>query len=332
MATVEQRVGAKHELLAAAERHHSSAFRGCRWPIERVAVDGQLVARQHSTSLASWWKKAPANDGAASPTKRRSSAIVRWLTLTDGEVGLYDNRYRLCASLSVSKDVVGWSRTRANSHLSRSVAEADSVANSGRAYLLTLQLRAAEDGPATISVESLEAESIARALEKAWVSAGAEAELQVSSPRGQRTVRRGSLEGDLPAPVGHPRLPRARGSLEGDLTGVPCLPPPSSSEEGVGPVEEGVPPMPSTRRRDQPHEGAAPECAEPEPELPSALEAAVALLKEALHQEALAAAAATETAAGEPDHAIPDDRTTERTQRGHREGGGSGCSLHGHGY
>lgn len=244
---------AKLQALAAVELHHTGAFEGCRWPVERVSVGGELVARQGAGGFGSWWKQEIANGTAHSPpaAKRRSAVIIRWLTLKDGKMGLYDNRYRLCVSLNMSIDIVGWSRTAANSHLARSVAGGDGLVNSGKpAYLLSLQLRVTKDKttPTAVSMESLEAEAIATALEKMWVS-----------PEGKVRARSGPVDGD-------PAVPTHVSHLKAGLTFA-------NSEDAVDdPVVEGTPPVPPHchgTATPQPHKRMAPERLVPEPDLDS---------------------------------------------------------------
>jgi hypothetical protein len=264
-----------------------STFAGCGWPIERVSVGGELVARQGAGSLGSWWKQETEDDTPHFPraAKRRSAAIIRWLTLKDGKMGFYDNRYRLCVSLAVSDDIVGWSRTAANSHLGRSVADGDGLANTGKAaYLLSLQLRLTEDEkmPTAISMESLEAEAIATKLREMW--------------RSQRKVRacRGPIDGDPAVPTCVSRS-------------TPGLMLANSEQTEDGPAEEGIPPVPSNHRgleTPQSHKRMAPEFVElgpepepepepepdpkpePKPKAPHTLDAAVEVLTATLQEHA----------------------------------------------
>eukprot|EP01043_Picozoa_sp_COSAG02_P075385 COSAG02_NODE_15523_length_1163_cov_1.792293_1_plen_350_part_01 len=228
-----------------------SAFEGCCWPIERVSVGGELVARQGAGGLGSWWKQEVADDTAhsAPAAKRRSTVIIRWVTLKDGKMGLYDNRYRLCVQLAVAVDIVGWSRTAANSHLARSVAGGDGVVNAGKpAYLLSLQLRSTKDKttPTAVSMESLEAEAIATALE------------EMVPPDGKVRCS-GPVDGDSARPthVSH---------LTAGLTLA------NSGDAVDDAVAEGMPPVPSHchgAATSQPHKRMTPERVGPEPDLES---------------------------------------------------------------
>jgi hypothetical protein len=312
MATAEERAAELAEELAAAERYHTSEFSGRRWAIERVSVGGELVARQHSSSFGRWWKKAAADNAASPPAKRRSAAIIRWVTLSDGEMGLYDNRYRLCASLTVSEDVVGWSRTRASTHLPQSATEGDGLMKSGKAYFLTVQLKAEdEQTPTIISMESLDAENIASTMETMW-NPGGMTRRRRKRAESRIWVRRGSIEGDPVVRIKPPTLP------------------PSTSSEDVAdePAEEGIPPVQSAHNGDvttqthvapelqpepepepepQPQPQARPE-PEPEPDSQqTALDAAVAMLTVTVHKECLAPA----SPAAEPTAVNPEGSPTE---------------------